>query len=121
MSSQPEISQVVRSAQAAEEADEHYDPFKDPKRRPTKSKDPTWKYAFWPDLNKRLLLQCNLCGKQITSGPCRTKKHLAGGFTILSMCTKSIPKIQKEMHDYLRTNSYTFKNLDGDEGGQKRW
>ena len=93
MSSQPEIAQVVRSGQAAEEADEHYDPFKDPKRRPTKSKDPAWKYAFWPDLNKRLLLQCNLCAEQITSGPCRMKKHLAGGFTIVSMCTKTTPEI----------------------------
>ncbi|KAM3389449.1 hypothetical protein ACQJBY_011533 [Aegilops geniculata] len=119
MSSQPEISQVVRSAQAAEEADEHYDPFKDPKRRPAKSKDPAWKYAFWPDLNRRLLLQCNLCGKQITSGPCRMKKHLAGGFTIVSMCTKTTLEIRKEMHDYLRTHSFRFKNLDGDEGGEE--
>ena len=119
MSSQPEISQVVRSAQAAEEADEHYDPFKDPKRRPTKSKDPAWKYAFWPDLNKRLLPQCNLCGKQITSGPCRMKKHLAGRFTIVSMCSKTTPEIRKEMHDYLRTHSFRFKNLDGDEGGDE--
>nr|XP_020199817.1 uncharacterized protein LOC109785632 [Aegilops tauschii subsp. strangulata] len=119
MSSQPEIAQVVRSGQAAEEADEHYDPFKDPKRRPTKSKDPAWKYAFWPDLNKRLLLQCNLCAEQITSGPCRMKKHLAGGFTIVSMCTKTTPAIRKEMHGYLKTHSFRFKNLDGDEGGEE--
>ena len=32
--SQPEIAQVVRSAQAVAEADEQYDPFKDPKSRP---------------------------------------------------------------------------------------
>jgi hypothetical protein len=44
--SAPQISQVVVSAQTAAENAEHYDPSKDPKRRPTKSKDPGWKYAF---------------------------------------------------------------------------
>ena len=47
------------------------------------------------------------------------KKHLARGFTIVSMCTKKTPEIRKEMHDYLRPHSFRFKNLDGDEGGEE--
>jgi hypothetical protein len=42
--SPPEISQVIVSTQTAAENDEQYDPSKDPKRKPTKSKDPGWKY-----------------------------------------------------------------------------
>ena len=117
---QPEIAQVVRSAQAAAEADEQYDPFKDPKRRPARSKDPAWKYAFWPELEgSRLLLQCNLCGKRVTSGPLRMKKHLAGGYTVVTMCPKTTPAIQKEMHAYMKSHSIGFKNLDEDEAGEE--
>ncbi|SPT19209.1 unnamed protein product [Triticum aestivum] len=47
------------------------------------------------------------------------KKHLAGGFTIVSMCTKTTPAIRKEMHNYLKTHSFHFKNLEGDEGGEE--
>jgi hypothetical protein len=81
--SAPQISQVVVSAQTAAENAEHYDPSKDPKRRPTKSKDPGWKYAFWPDLEDKFKLQCILCGKVVPSGVSRFKKHLAGGFPIV--------------------------------------
>jgi hypothetical protein len=50
----PEISRVIRSDQAEAEAAEGYDPFKDPNRRPRRSKDPAWKYAFMCDLEDRL-------------------------------------------------------------------
>ncbi|KAK1685989.1 hypothetical protein QYE76_046837 [Lolium multiflorum] len=112
----PEISQVIRSGQAEAEAAEGYDPFKDPNRRPRRSKDPAWKYAFMCDLEDRLQLQCNLCGKKVGSGVNRMKKHLAGGFTIVTMCPKTTTAIQKEMHDYLKSNTFTFKNVEGGEG-----
>jgi hypothetical protein len=35
-------------------SEQHYDPAKDPKRK-VKSKDPAWKYCYWPDLNKKML------------------------------------------------------------------
>lgn len=117
MSATPEISQVVCSAAAAAQADEHYDPSKDPARKPRRSKDPAWKYAFWPDLQDKLTLQCVLCGKNITSGVLRMKKHLGGGYTEVRMCLKATDEIRKEMHLYMKTNSTKFKamQLDGDE------
>lgn len=27
-------------------------------KKPTRSKDPTWKYAYWPNLQDKLMLQC---------------------------------------------------------------
>ncbi|KAM3351539.1 hypothetical protein ACQJBY_023483 [Aegilops geniculata] len=117
MSTTPEICQVVCSAAAAALADEHYEPSKDPARKPRRSKDPAWKYSFWPDLQDKLTLQCVLCGKNITSGVLRMKKHLGGGYTEVKMCLKATDAIRKEMHLYLKTNSTKFKamQLDGDE------
>jgi hypothetical protein len=68
------------------------------------------------DLEDRLQLQCNLCGKKVGSGVNRMKKHLAGGFTIVTMCPKTTTAIQKEMHDYLKSNTFTFRNVEGGEG-----
>jgi hypothetical protein len=46
---------VLDMADQGESASEqHYDPAKDPKRK-VKSKDPAWKYCYWPDLNKKML------------------------------------------------------------------
>ncbi|CAM8982084.1 unnamed protein product [Rhodiola kirilowii] len=47
-----------------EMAEQDYDPSKDPKRKPTKSPDPGWKYGFWPDLNKKDMTECFLCQKK---------------------------------------------------------
>jgi hypothetical protein len=44
---------VLDMADQGESASEqHYDPAKDSKRK-AKSKDPAWKYCYWPDLNKK--------------------------------------------------------------------
>jgi hypothetical protein len=121
MSAPPEISQVVNTAAAAAQADENYDPSKDPKRKPSRSKDPGWKYAFWPDLENKLLLQCTLCNKRVTCGFLRMKKHLAGGFTQVEKCPKATAAINKEMHDYMNTHSFRFKPITlvgGEDAGQ---
>ena len=113
------ISQVVNSAQAAAENDPRYDPSKDPKRRPAKSKDPGWKYAFWPDLEDKYKLQCTLCGKVVPSGVSRFKKHLAGGFSIVEKCPKSTPEIRKEFHELLKSRAQKFEVMDLDGGREE--
>ena len=117
MSTTPEISQTACSAATSAQAAEDYDPSKDPARKPTRTNDPTWKYAFWPDLQDKLSIQCVLCGKNITSGVLRMKKHLGGGYIEVRMCLKANDEIRKEMHLYMKTNSNKFKSmqLDGDE------
>ncbi|KAM0919152.1 hypothetical protein ACQ4PT_008394 [Festuca glaucescens] len=110
------ISQVVNSAEAAAENNPQYDPAKDPKRRPTKSKDPGWKYAFWPDLEDKYKLQCTLCGKIVPSGVSRFKKHLAGGFPIVEKCPKATPEIRKEFHELLKSRAMKFEVMDLDGG-----
>ena len=119
------ISQVVNLAQTAAENDPNYDPAKDPKRRPTKSKDPGWKYAFWPDLEDKFKLQCTLCGKKVPAGISRFKKHLAGGFPIVEKCPKTTPEIRKQFHELLKSGGKKFEvmDLDGDrveEGEEDR-
>jgi hypothetical protein len=44
-------------------ADPFY-PANDPIGR-AKSNDPDWKYALWPDLEMKDLLQCKLCGQSL--------------------------------------------------------
>jgi hypothetical protein len=48
-------------------SEQHYDPAKDPKRN-AKSKDPARKYCYWPDLNKKDIVKCILCGKFVHAG-----------------------------------------------------
>ncbi|KAM3336297.1 hypothetical protein ACQJBY_030343 [Aegilops geniculata] len=98
MSTTPEISQTVCSAAALAQAVEDYDPSKDPGRKPTRTMDPAWKYAFWPDLQDKLTIQCVLCGKNVSSGVLRMKKHLGGGYKVVLMCLKATDGIRKEMH-----------------------
>lgn len=78
-------------------------PKDDPSRKP-KSNDPGWKYAFWPDKNKRDLVECVLCGKQVTSGIKRLKQHLAGNYGDCTMCPKTTTEIRKEMTEALLKN-----------------
>jgi hypothetical protein len=85
----------VNSSQTTTENVPQYDPVKDPKRRLAKSKDPRWKYVFWPYLQHKYKLECTLCGKIVSSGLSRFKKDLVGGFSIVEKCPKATPKIKK--------------------------
>ena len=99
-------------AQTAAENALQYDPFKDPKRRLAKPKDPGWKYAFWSDLEDKYKPQCTLCGKIVPSGVSRFKKHLVGGFPIVEKCPKATAEIRKEMHEYLKSHTQRFKAME---------
>jgi hypothetical protein len=76
---------------------------KDPKRH-AKSKDPGWKYGFWPYEGKRDMLQCIFCKKVVPAGIKRFKKHLVGGYGDIEKCPKAIVVVRKEMSDYLKKN-----------------
>ncbi|KAM0854818.1 hypothetical protein ACQ4PT_050198 [Festuca glaucescens] len=78
---------------------EAYDPKKDPKRR-AKSKDPGWKYAYWPTEDKQVV-ECLLCGKVMSSGIKRLKQHLLGGYGDVLVCEKTTTKIMKEMQAWI--------------------
>jgi hypothetical protein len=78
---------------------EPYDPKKDPKRR-AKSKDPGWKYSYWPTDDKQIV-ECLLCGKVMCSGIKRAKQHLAGGFGDVLVCEKTTTEIMREMHAWM--------------------
>jgi hypothetical protein len=71
----------------------------DPKRR-AKSKDPGWKYAYWPTDDKQIV-ECLLCGKVMCSGIKRAKQHLAGGFGDVLVCEKTTTETMREMHAWM--------------------
>ncbi|KAL6518103.1 hypothetical protein OROMI_033804 [Orobanche minor] len=84
-----------------------HDLSKNPKRK-AKSSDPRWKYAFWPDLNNKDIVQCCLCNK-------RLKQYLAGGYGDVQTCTKTTTLIMKEMQDYIQKSARkTHVPLDDD-------
>lgn len=79
---------------------------KDPKRK-ANSKDPGWKFGFWPVEGKKELVQCILCKKEVHAGIKRFKQHLAGGYGDAGKCPNATAAIRKEMRDYLVANSRT--------------
>jgi len=83
----------------ADNGGEAYDPKKDPKRR-AKSKDPGWKYAYWPTEDKNVV-ECLLCGKILSSGIKRMKQHLLGGYGDVLVCEKTTTEIKKEMQAWI--------------------
>lgn len=91
-----------------------YDPSKDPKRKPN-SKDIGWRYGYWPDLNKRQLIACSLCGNQLNGGITRLKQHLAGGYGDVKKCDKTTTLIMREMHDALAAKRKTPFSLDDEQ------
>jgi hypothetical protein len=52
-----------------------YDPKTDPKCK-AKSKDPAWKYCYWPDLNNKDVVKCILCSKIVHAEVRRLKQCL---------------------------------------------
>ena len=77
----------------------------DPRRRAT-SDDPVWKYGFWPDLERKDLLQCTLCGKIVHAGVRRLKQHLSGGCSDADMCPEASMEIRIEMRKTLNTRKF---------------
>ncbi|XP_062212037.1 uncharacterized protein LOC133913009 isoform X2 [Phragmites australis] len=94
-------TQGTRSAEASDAAS-NYDPKTDPKRKPGRSNDPGWKYAFWPTIGNRDLLQCCLCDRTVTRGITRLKEHLVGGYGDIMKCAKTASAIAQEMQAALK-------------------
>src|SRR6266540_1171039 len=83
-----------------------YDPMNDPRRKP-KSKDPGWKYGYWPEIGNRDKVMCILCNTVTKGGIKRLKEHLADGYSDELICPKTTTEIRKEMGDYLKNNKRT--------------
>ncbi|KAJ4979567.1 hypothetical protein NE237_010347 [Protea cynaroides] len=79
------------------------DPSIDPARK-AKSKDPGWKYGYWPNLANKAVVRCSLCGRDCNQGIKRLKQHLAGGYGDIAKCTKVSVEISKEMRDFIMKN-----------------
>jgi len=89
---------------------------KDPKRK-AKSRDPGWKYGFWPDPLKKEMVQCIFCKKVVPAGIKRFKQHLAGGYGDTIKCPKAPELISKEMSIYLKKNARSvIVQVDEGEG-----
>jgi len=89
---------------------------KDPKRK-AKSRDPGWKYGFWPDSLKKEMVQCIFCKKVVPAGIKRFKQHLAGGYGDTIKCPKAPELISKEMSIYLKKNARSvIVQVDEGEG-----
>ncbi|XP_062203443.1 uncharacterized protein LOC133905698 [Phragmites australis] len=97
-----------------------YDPKKDLKRK-AKSKDPGWKYRFWPNINRKDVVQCMLCDKQVHAGIGRLNRHLAGGFTNVEKCAKTTTAIMREMNAYLSsTTRRKVVEIDSEDEAEAR-
>ncbi|KAL6661838.1 hypothetical protein ACP70R_001222 [Stipagrostis hirtigluma subsp. patula] len=90
----------------------------DPKRH-AKSKDPGWKYGFWPYEGKKEVVQCIFCKKEVPSGIKRFKQHIAGGYGDAVKCPKAPAVVRKEMDAYLKQNSRSFCEVEQEEGGEE--
>ena len=95
---------------------------KDPKRK-AKSRDPRWKYGFWPDSLKKEMVQCIFCKKVVPAGIKRFKQHLAGGYGDTIKCPKAPELISKEMSIYLKKNARSVivqvDEGEGEGGGEQ--
>lgn len=95
---------------------------KDPKRH-AKSKDPGWKYGFWPYEGKKDMVQCIFCKKVVPAGIKRFKQHIAGGYAVVERCPAAPAIVRKEMFDFLVKNARKELNLqqgrewDSESGG----
>jgi len=83
---------------------------KDPKRH-AKSKDPGWKYGFWPYEGKRDMVQCIFCRKVVPAGIKRFKQHIAGGYEDVEKCPTAHAIVRKELYDFLKKNARKELNL----------
>ncbi|KAL6565628.1 hypothetical protein OROHE_004683 [Orobanche hederae] len=82
---------------------------KDPKRK-AKSKDPGWKYAFYPNLGNKDVVKCVLCGNENHGGINRFKQHLIGGYPDIHKCPKTSREIAGVMSEYIATTRSKKRN-----------
>jgi hypothetical protein len=77
---------------------------KDPKIH-SKSKDPRWKYGFWPYEGKRDMVQCIFCRKVVPAEIKRFKQQIAGGYGDVEKCSTAPAIVRKELYDFLKKNA----------------
>ena len=70
-------------------------------RRKANSDNPAVRYALWPDLGRKDVVLCMLCGQKIHAGVERLVRHLAGDFSEVNKCPETTTKIKEEMRIYL--------------------
>lgn len=112
-----EDSQTLIDKALAELPQELADLAKDPKNH-ARSKDPGWKYGFWPNETKKEMVQCIFCKKIVPAGIRRFKQHLCGGFGDTEKCPKAPAIVRKEMRDYLVQNTRSKATLMEEENVQ---
>lgn len=81
-----------------------YDPMQDPDRRPRRSTDPGWNYAYYLRPPNISWVVCNLCQKVTSGGIKRQKEHLAGTGGDATGCPKASTQLRREMLEYLEKN-----------------
>ncbi|KAK1383949.1 hypothetical protein POM88_021684 [Heracleum sosnowskyi] len=80
-------------------------PKDDPNRRPGTSTDPGWKYDFWPNIDKRDLVECSLSTRQMN-----------GGFRDITICPKTTTELRKQMLKYILSKQKKKVSLSIDDG-----
>ncbi|CAD6242871.1 unnamed protein product [Miscanthus lutarioriparius] len=81
-----------------------YDPKNDPARKPQRSKDPAWRFGYWPNLQNKDEVACTLCGGSVRGGIKRLKQHLTGGYGDAKLCSGVNIEVRREMAAYLDAN-----------------
>jgi hypothetical protein len=87
-------------------------------RNQAKPKDPAWKYAFLPKLERKDLLQCTLCNKHVYARVPRMKRHLCRGYSDVEKRPKATAENWQEINKYLKTNSRKFRSAELDLDGE---
>jgi hypothetical protein len=102
-SAAPDVTSIIEKA-IAKLPPEMAAEAKDPKRK-AKSRDPGWKYGWWPDVTKKDAVQCIFCKKITPSGISRFKQHLAGGYGDALKCGSCPEIVRKEMDSYIKKHT----------------
>jgi len=102
-SAAPDVASLIEKA-IAKLPPEMAAEAKDPKRK-AKSRDPGWKYGWWPDIAKKDSVQCIFCKKITPLGISRFKQHLAGGYGDAIKCGSCPEIIAREMDAYIKKHT----------------
>ncbi|XP_066332307.1 uncharacterized protein [Miscanthus floridulus] len=81
-----------------------YDPKNDPARKPQRSKDPAWRFGYWPNLQNKDEVACTLCGGSVRGGIKKLKQHLARGYGDAKICSGVSTEVRRKMAAYLDAN-----------------
>ena len=92
-----------------------YNPKTDLKQRPANSKDTGPGVWLLGRPKKQDKMTCKVCNKRIAGGIKRSKKHLAGGYGDVLLCSKVSTELRKMMGEYLDANNNAEEDGEQDE------